>query len=78
MIRWEAENHRDKNEVNKTKIKDENGPENHCVTMRSTSIVEELKFKFEVGHKKKTQEVVHAPNRLDKNRRREKHEFEAK
>ena len=53
---------------------------NHCITIQSTPTVKELKSKFEVGHKKqkKTQEVVHARNRLDKNRWREKHEFEVK
>ena len=69
---------RDEWEINKTNVEAKNGLKNHCVTMRSTSIVEELKSKFEVGHKKKTQEAVHARNRLDKNRWREKHEFEAK
>ena len=58
----EAENHRDKNEVNKTKIEDENGPEIHCVTMRNTSIVKELRSKFEVGHTKEAP----ARNRSDK------------
>ena len=32
-VAQEAENHRDENEVNNTKIEDENGPENHCVPM---------------------------------------------
>ena len=45
---------------------------------RSTSIVEMLKSMFEVGHKRETEKTVHARNRLEKNRWREKHEFEAK
>ena len=67
----EAEEHRDENNVNKTNAEAKNGLKNHCGTLRSTSIVEKLKSKFEVGHKKKTQETVHARNRLDKNRWRE-------
>ena len=71
----EAENHRDKDEVNKTKIKDENGPENHCVTMRSTSIEEKLKSKFEIGHTRETEKAAHARNRSDKNRWGEEREL---
>ena len=67
----EAKELRDEDEVSKTNVEAKNGLKNHCVAMRSTSIVE-------VGHKKKTQEVVHARNWLDKNRWREKHVFEAK
>ena len=39
---------------------------------QTQSIVKELRSKFEVGHKKKAQEAVHARSRLDKNRWREK------
>ena len=39
---------------------------------QTQSIVKELRSKFEVGHKKKAQEVVHARSRLDKNRWGEK------
>ena len=49
----EAEEHRDENEVNKAKVEAKNGLENHSATTRSTSIVEQMKSKFEVGHKKK-------------------------
>ena len=74
----EAENHRDKNKDSKTKIMDENGPENHYVTVRSTSIVEKLKSKFDVGHRRETEEAAHARNRSDKNRWQEKRGFEGK
>ena len=52
-VTQEAEEHRDENEVNKTKVEAKNGLENHCATTRSTSIAEQMKSKFEVGHKKK-------------------------
>ena len=64
----EAEEHRDEDEVNKTKVEAKNGLENHCATTRSTSIVEQMKSKFEVGHKKRTQEAGYARNRSDQNR----------
>ena len=51
-VTQEAKEHRDENEVNKTKVEAKNGLENHCATTRSTSIVEQMKSKFEVGHKK--------------------------
>ena len=59
---------RDENEMNKLKIETKNSLETHGITIRSTSIVEEMKSKFEVGNKKKkAQEVVHAQKRLDEN-----------
>ena len=64
----EAEDYRNENDVNKTKVEAKNVLKNHCVTMRSTSIVEKLRSKFEVGHKKEIVEDVHARNRSDKNR----------
>ena len=58
----EAERYRDEEKVGKAKIKTKSGLENHCTAMRNTSIVKELRSKFEVGHKKE----VRARNRLDK------------
>ena len=75
----EPEVYRDEEEVNKTNVEAKNGLKNHCVTMRSTSIVEKLKSKFEVGYKAKTEEAVQkAQNCLDENQWAEKSEFEAK
>ena len=45
---------------------------------QSITTVERLKSKFEFGHKGQTEKTVHARNWVDKNRWREKHEFEAK
>ena len=58
----EAERYRDEDKVDKTKIKTKSGLENHCTAMGITSIVKELRSKFEVGHKKE----VRTRNRLDK------------
>ena len=76
----EAEDYRDENELDKMKMETTSGLKNHCVTIQSTSTVKELKSKFEVGHKKETEEAVHlrARNRSNKNRWRKKQEFEAK
>ena len=73
-----TEEYQDEDEVDKTKIEAKNGLKNHCVTVQSTSIVEKMKSKFEVGHKKVTEKIAHARNRLDKNQWRDKHDFEAK
>ena len=56
------------------KIEAKNSLETHGITMLNTSIVKELRSKFEVGHMNE----VHARNRSDKNRWREKQRFEAK
>ena len=75
----EAREYRDEDEVNKTKIEAQNGLENHGVTTRNTIIEGRPKDKFEVGHKKKTEEAVqNARNCSDKNQSGGKHEFEAK
>ena len=49
-VTQEAEKYRDKDKVDKTKIKAKSGLENHCTAMRNTSIVTEMRSKFEVGH----------------------------
>ena len=69
----EAERYRDEDKVDKMKIKTKSGLENPCIAMRNTSIVKEMRSKFEVGH---TNEA-HARNWSDKNRWREKQRFEA-
>ena len=46
----EAEKYRDEDKVDKTKIKAKSGLENQCTVMRNTSIVKEMRSKFEVGH----------------------------
>ena len=74
----ETERCTDENETNNLKIETKNSLETHGMTMRSTSNVEEMKSKFEFGHKKNTQEAARARNRSDKNRWGEKCEFGAK
>ena len=64
----EAEEYRDEDKLDTLEIEAKNGLKNNCVTMRNTSIVEQLKSKFELEHNKNTQQVVHARNRSDKNR----------
>ena len=49
----------------------------HCTVMRNTSIVKEMRSKFEVGHTKGAEKSAHARNQSDKNRWRKKQEFEA-
>ena len=79
MAIQEVEGCKDENETNNLKIETKNSLETHGITMRSTSIVEEMKSKFEVGHKKKkAQEFVHARKRLDENQWKNKHKFEVK
>ena len=58
----EAERYRDEDKVDKTKTKAKSGLENHCTAMRNTSIVKEMKSKFEVGHTNEAR----ARNRSDK------------
>ena len=72
-----AEKYRDGDKVDKTKIKAKSSLENHCTVMRNTSIVKEMRSKFEVGHTKGTEKSAHARNQSDKNRWRKKQEFEA-
>ena len=61
-VTQEAEKYRDGDKIDKTKIKAKSGLENHCTVMRNTSIVKEMRSKFEVGHKKEAR----ARDRLDK------------
>ena len=61
-VTQEAEKYRDGDKVDKTKIKTKSGLENHCTVMRNTSIVKELRSKFEVGHTNEAR----ARNRSDK------------
>ena len=77
-VTQEAEEYRDEDKADKTKIKAKSGLKNHCTAMRNTSIVKELTSKFEVGHTKVTEKSAHARNRSDKDRWGEKREFEAK
>ena len=72
-----AENYRDEDRVDKVKTKAKSGLENHCTAMRNTSIVKEMRSKFEVGHTKVTEENVHGRNRSDKDRRIKRQGFEA-
>ena len=58
----EAEKYRDEDKVDKTKIKAKSGLENLCTAMRNTSIVKEMRSKFEVGHAQEAR----ARNRSDK------------
>ena len=51
---------------------------NNPLKPRKLQKFKELRSKFEVGHTKETAKNAHARNRSDKNRWREKHEFEAK
>ena len=55
----EAERYRDEDKVDKTKTKAKSGLENHCT---NTSIVKEMRSKFEVGHTNEAR----ARNRSDK------------
>ena len=77
-VTQEAEEHRDGDKVDKTKIKAKSGLKNLCTAMRNTSIVKELRSKFEVGHTKVTEKTVHGRNRSDRRRWREKQRCESK
>ena len=61
-VTQEAEKYRDEDKVDKMKIKAKSGLENHCTAMRNTSIVKQMRSKFEVGHTND----VRARNRSDK------------
>ena len=76
-VTQEAEKYRDGDKVDKTKIKAKSSLENHCTVMRNTSIVKDMRSKFDVGHTKGTEKSAHARNQSDKNRWRKKQEFEA-
>ena len=58
-VTQEADEYRDGDKVDKTKIKAKSGLKNHCTAVRNTSIAEDLRSMFEVGHTKVTEKPVH-------------------